>query len=74
MTLLPTVQGTLERLAQILRLDGGDMLRRLVQVGAIWVLAYLALRLTRLAAQRIEGMVDDGDPSIVTLREKRGAR
>ena len=72
MTLLPTVQGTLERLAQILRLDGGDMLRRLVQVGAIWVLAYLALRLTRLAAQRIEGMVDDGDPSIVTLREKRG--
>jgi moderate conductance mechanosensitive channel len=70
--LLSTVQEALERLAEILRLDGAEIGRRLIQVGAIWVLAYLALRLTRLAAQRIEGMVDDGDPSIVTLRAKRG--
>jgi small-conductance mechanosensitive channel len=70
--LLSTVQEALERVAEILRLDGAEIGRRLIQVGAIWVLSYLALRLTRLAAQRIEGVVDDGDPSIVTLREKRG--
>jgi len=43
-----------------------------VQVVAIWILAWLAVRLIRLAARRIEGMVDDHDPSITTLREKRG--
>jgi len=30
------------------------------------------VRLIRLATRRIEGMVDDHDPSITTLREKRG--
>jgi small conductance mechanosensitive channel len=70
--LLSTVQEALQRLAEILRLDGAEIGQRLAQVGAIWVLAWVALRLIRHAAQRIEGMVDDGDPSIVTLREKRG--
>ena len=42
------------------------------QVVAIWLLSWLAVRLIRLAARRIEGMVDDHDPSITTLREKRG--
>jgi small conductance mechanosensitive channel len=67
-----TVQEILQRLAQILRLDGAEIGRKLAQVVSIWVLAWLALRLTRLAARRIEGMVDDHDPSIITLREKRG--
>jgi small-conductance mechanosensitive channel len=67
-----TVPETLQRLAEFLRLDWGEIVRKLAQVVSIWVLAYGALWLTRLAAQRIEGMVDDHDPSITTLREKRG--
>jgi small-conductance mechanosensitive channel len=71
-SLVLPVQDILERLAQILRLDGAEIGRKLAQVVSIWVLAWFALRLTRLAASRIEGMVDDHDPSITTLREKRG--
>jgi small conductance mechanosensitive channel len=38
----------------------------------IWVLAWVALRVVRLTARRIEQSVDDGDDSVTTLREKRG--
>jgi small-conductance mechanosensitive channel len=67
-----TIQAGLQRLAEILRLDGAEIGRKVFQVVAIWVLAWLAVRLIRLAARRIQGTVDDHDPSITTLREKRG--
>jgi moderate conductance mechanosensitive channel len=75
-----TILGTLQQLSEsfrqllmdFLRLDGEEIVRKLAQVLSIWALAYVALRLTRLAARRIENMVDDHDPSITTLREKRG--
>ena len=38
----------------------------------IWLLAWLAYRVVRLAARRIEMAVDDGDDSVTTLRERRG--
>jgi small conductance mechanosensitive channel len=57
---------------EFLRLDGEEIVRKLAQVLGIWVLAYIAWRLVLLAARRIEGMVDDHDPSITSLREKRG--
>src|SRR3712207_2662099 len=46
--------------------------RNAVRVLGIWVLAWFAHRVVRLAARRIEESVDDGDDSITTLREKRG--
>jgi small-conductance mechanosensitive channel len=67
-----TIQAALQRIAEIFRLDGAEIGRKLFQVVAIWLLSWLAVRLIRLAARRIEGMVDDHDPSITTLREKRG--
>jgi len=75
-----TIQGTLHQVAELfrrllmdfVRLDGEEIVRKFAQVISIWVLAYFALRLTRLAARRIENTVDDHDPSITTLREKRG--
>ncbi len=62
----------LDRLAAILRIDAEEVTRGAVHVVAIWVLAWLAIRIIRLAAVRIEAAVDDGDNAIVTLREKRG--
>jgi small-conductance mechanosensitive channel len=66
------IQDGITRLTGMLRIDAAELIRRLVQVAVIWVLAWAALRLIRIAARRIELVVDDGDPSIVTLREKRG--
>lgn len=72
MSLALTIQAALQRIAEIFRLDGAEIGRKVFQVVAIWLLSWLAVRLIRLAARRIEGMVDDHDPSITTLREKRG--
>jgi small conductance mechanosensitive channel len=38
----------------------------------IWLLAWLAYRVVRLAARRIETAVDDRDDSVTSLRERRG--
>jgi small conductance mechanosensitive channel len=70
--LLASVRELLDRIAEILRLDGEAVLRAGLRVLGIWLLAWLALRVVRLTAERIEKAVDDGDDSITTLREKRG--
>jgi len=62
----------LRRLASILRIDGEELVRSGARVLGIWLLAWLAFRLVRLAARRIEIAVDDGDDSVTTLRERRG--
>jgi small-conductance mechanosensitive channel len=66
------VQDALTRIAELLQLDGAEIGRKLGQVVVIWALAWIALRVVRLAAARIEVAVDDGDASVITLREKRG--
>jgi small-conductance mechanosensitive channel len=66
------IQNVLSRFASALRLDGGEAGRKLTQALAIWILAWLGVRLIQLAASRLEAVVDDGDPTITTLREKRG--
>jgi len=71
-TLVLDIQAIAERAAQFLRLDGAELTRKLAQVVIIWLLAWAATRLVRLAERRIERMVDDGDPTVTTLREKRG--
>jgi moderate conductance mechanosensitive channel len=66
------IQALAQRVAEFLRLDGAELTRKLAQVVVIWLLAWVAMRLIRLAARRIETLVDDGDPTVTTLREKRG--
>ncbi|MBA3497877.1 MAG: mechanosensitive ion channel family protein [Gemmatimonadales bacterium] len=62
----------LRRLGAILRIDGDELVRGGARVLGIWFLAWLAYRVVRLAARRIELAVDDGDDSVTTLRERRG--
>jgi moderate conductance mechanosensitive channel len=70
--LLPSLNDIVERLALLLRIDGALATRMTLRVVGIWVLAWVALRVVRLTARRIEESVDDGDDSVTTLREKRG--
>jgi moderate conductance mechanosensitive channel len=72
MELLPSINDIIDRIAELLRIDGQAVLRGGVRVLGIWILAWLALRLIKLTARRIEQSVDDGDDSVTTLREKRG--
>src|SRR5690349_9725697 len=62
----------MRRLAEILRIDGEELTRSGARVLGIWLLGWLAYRVVRLAARRIEIAVDDGDDSVTTLRERRG--
>ena len=72
MQLLLSLSDVIDRLAEILRLDREGIVRAVFRVIGIWILAWLALRVVRLTAERIEKSVDDGDDSVTTLREKRG--
>jgi small-conductance mechanosensitive channel len=62
----------LRRLGEILKIDGEELARAGARVLGIWLLAWLAYRVVRLTARRIELAVDDGDDSVTTLRERRG--
>jgi moderate conductance mechanosensitive channel len=72
LALLGSIGDVLRRLAEILRIDAEILIRTGVRIAGIWVLAWLAFRVVRLAARRIEESVDDGDDSVTTLRERRG--
>jgi moderate conductance mechanosensitive channel len=72
LALQASIGDILRRLAQILEINGETMVRNGARVVGIWVLAWLAYRVVRLAAIRIEKAVDDGDDSVTTLRERRG--
>jgi small-conductance mechanosensitive channel len=72
LALLADIGDVLARLAQILEINGETLARNGARVLGIWILAWLAYRVVRLAAARIEAAVDDGDDSITTLRERRG--
>jgi moderate conductance mechanosensitive channel len=62
----------IDRIAALLQIDGQIVVRNTLRVLGIWLLAWLAHRVVRLTAARIEKSVDDGDDSVTTLREKRG--
>lgn len=72
MDLLPSLNDIIERIAAILRVDGEAALRSVFRVLGIWILGWLAWRVVRLTARRIEAAVDDHDDSVTTLRERRG--
>lgn len=72
MQLLLSLGDIIDRLVEILRLDREGIVRATFRVLGIWILAWFALRVVKLTAERIERTVDDGDDSVTTLREKRG--
>jgi small conductance mechanosensitive channel len=59
-------------LADILKVDASELVRKLLQVAMIWVLTWLGIRLVGLVARRIEQAVDDGDDTRLTEAEQRG--
>jgi len=63
---------SLRQLAEFLRLDAAELVRKLAQVVFIWVFAFAAWRLVRLIAKRIVKSVDDHDDTAFTQREQRG--
>ncbi len=72
MRLLFSLDDIIRRIAGILRIDAEVLLRTGGRVLGIWLVAALAMWLIGVAAHRIERVVDDGDDSVTTLREKRG--
>jgi small conductance mechanosensitive channel len=62
----------LQRIAEILRIDAGEVARGGARVLGVWILAFLGYRLIGLLARRIERSVDDHDDAITTTRERRG--
>lgn len=71
-SLLIAIPDWLARITTLLEVDTAELTRNLVRVAVIWALCYVALRLVRLVATRIERAVDDGDASTLTEREQRG--
>jgi small conductance mechanosensitive channel len=61
-----------ERIAELLRIDGQVALRGAVRIFGIWLLAFVAYRVIKLIARRIERAADDGDDAITSIKEKRG--
>ncbi len=70
--LLVDWQASVQRVAEILKVDAADVVRVGGRLAAIWALAWVAQRIVRLTARRIELAVDDGDPTTETDAEKRG--
>ena len=62
----------LRNLADLLRVDMSELLRKLLQVGLIWLFCWLGQRVVKQIARRIELAVDDGDDSTLSVREQRG--
>lgn len=62
----------LTRLGDLLDVDARLLLQRGLRLLAIWVAAWLLIRLVNLLARRIVKAVDDGDDRYLTLKEKRG--
>jgi small-conductance mechanosensitive channel len=70
--LLASFNDIVDQIAALLQINTEVVVRNTVRVLGIWLLAWLAHRVVRITANRIEQSVDDGDDSITTLREKRG--
>jgi small conductance mechanosensitive channel len=67
-----SIGDVLQRIAEILRIDAGEVARGGARVLGIWLLAFLGYRIIGLLARRIEKSVDDHDDDITTTRERRG--
>ncbi len=61
-----------ERFAHVFKIDGGELIRRLLEVVVILFLAWGALQVIKAIARRIIKSVDDGDDSSMSEAEQRG--
>jgi len=59
-------------LAALFGIDVSILWRRLVQLVVIWLIGWIASRIVRLVARRIEAAVNDGNDAVLTAAEKRG--
>jgi len=62
----------LESLASAFGSSATELVTNAIRLAGIWLLAWLALVLVRRVARRIELHVDDGNPAVTTMEEKRG--
>ncbi len=62
----------IKNLAELLKVDASELIRKLLQVGFIWLLTWVGLRVVHQIARRIEKAVDDGDDTHLSEREQRG--
>lgn len=62
----------LRNLADLLRVDASELIRKLLQVGVIGLVCWVGQRVVNQVAHRIELAVDDGDATTMTEREQRG--
>jgi moderate conductance mechanosensitive channel len=69
---LPDSAGVWKNLLASLRLDDPELIRKLLQTAVILALAWLAMRLVRGLARRIERAARDHDPTRVSDAERRG--
>jgi moderate conductance mechanosensitive channel len=69
---LPDSAGVWKNLLAALRLDDPELIRKLLQTAVILALAWVAMRLVRGLARRIERAARDHDPTRVSDAERRG--
>jgi moderate conductance mechanosensitive channel len=62
----------IRHLAEILKVDASELIRKLIQVALIWLLTWVGLHVVALISRRIERAVDDGNDSYLSEREQRG--
>ncbi|HET9514259.1 MAG TPA: mechanosensitive ion channel family protein [Gemmatimonadales bacterium] len=65
-------QSSLERIAELLRIDASLLLRTGLSLVTIWLSAWIANLLLGVLARRIVRVVDDQDARHSSVREKRG--
>ena len=69
---LPDSTAVWKNLLAALRFDDPELIRKLLQTAVILALAWLAMRLVRSLARRIERAARDHDPTRVSDAERRG--
>ena len=67
-----TLADIFTRLGEIFMLDGHMAVIVGVRILGIWLLAWVAIRIVGVIANRLERAMDDGDDLVVSSREKRG--
>ena len=69
---LLAIPDVLHNLAELFRVDASELLRKVLQIGFIWLFCWMGQRVVKQIAGRIEMAVDDGDDNTLTAREQRG--
>ncbi|HET9274535.1 MAG TPA: mechanosensitive ion channel domain-containing protein [Gemmatimonadales bacterium] len=71
-SIAPDAPPFLEQIAGFFRVSPGLLIQRVVEIAVIWVGAWIAIQVLRLASRRLVRMVSDHDDRTLTASEKRG--